>query len=128
VLRDLGADLRFELRGLRRRPGFAALVVLSLALGIGAKAAIFSVLHALLLRPLPVREPERLAYFSDGLGSWHATRMTVRAGRLRAYTYPLSDNPISLALAAATLIAVATLAAYLPARRASRADAVLALR
>jgi hypothetical protein len=88
VLRDLGADLRFELRGLRRRPGFAALVVLSLALGIGAKAAIFSVLHALLLRPLPVREPERLAYFSDGLGSGRATRMTVRAGRLRASVAP----------------------------------------
>jgi len=53
-------DLRHGLRLLARSPGFTALVVLVLALGAGASTAIFTVVNALLLKPLPYYQPERL--------------------------------------------------------------------
>jgi putative ABC transport system permease protein len=56
----LRQDLAYGLRGLARNPGFAAVVVLTLALGIGANTAIFSVVHGVLMRPLPYKAPERL--------------------------------------------------------------------
>ena len=58
-------DLRYALRQLARRPAFTAVVVLTVAVGIGATTAIFSVINALLLRPLPVTEPERLVSIQE---------------------------------------------------------------
>lgn len=59
-LTDRGRDLRYATRALTRKPAFAITAILSLAIGIGASAAIFSLVDQVLLRPLPVREPERL--------------------------------------------------------------------
>ena len=56
----LWQDIRLAVRGLRRTPGFTTVVVLTLALGIGANTAVFSLVDRLILRTLPVRDPERL--------------------------------------------------------------------
>ncbi len=59
---DLARDVLRAFRSMRRSPGFAAAAVLTLALGIGANTAIFSLIYALLLRSLPVAHPEELRF------------------------------------------------------------------
>jgi predicted permease len=66
---DLMQDLRHSFRGMRRDAGFTAFTILIAGLGIGASSTVFSVVNALLLRPLPFRDPGRLVWISNG-ESW----------------------------------------------------------
>jgi len=72
-LGEIGQDLRYGVRQLQRRPGFSAVVVLILALGIGASTAVFSVVKGVFLQPLPYESPDRLVMI------WEADRLTDEA-------------------------------------------------
>ena len=67
-------DLRFALRSLIKRPAFSAAILLTLALGIGASTAIFSLLNATLLRPLPFEQPDRIVFLAGVAGAERAVR------------------------------------------------------
>ena len=67
-------DLRFAIRGLVKRPAFTGAVLLTLALGIGASTAIFSLLNATLLRPLPFEDPDRIVFLAGVAGPERAVR------------------------------------------------------
>jgi predicted permease len=69
----IGQDIRFAFRGLARRPLFAAVVVATIALGVGANAAIFSVVNGILLRPLPYPDPDRVVTFGHAPTTWLAS-------------------------------------------------------
>jgi len=66
-LESIGSDLRYALRALRHSPAFTTVVVLTLALGIGANAAIFSVVRAVVLKPLPHSDGDRLVYLRQSM-------------------------------------------------------------
>ncbi|HKA00454.1 MAG TPA: ABC transporter permease [Candidatus Solibacter sp.] len=83
-LRDFLYDLRFSARGFLQSPSFTAIAVLSLALGIGATAAIYSLVDQVILHALPVREPERLA-----LIDWEGDPVATAFGSWNLMSYPI---------------------------------------
>lgn len=107
-LRDLVQDLRFGMRALRRAPGFALATILTLALCIGANAAIFSVVDAVVLRPLPYAHPEQLVSLGTGAaGEFLALRERLRSfSELAAWveqTHPIDDGQQALRVEGAAI-------------------------
>ena len=109
-LRLFWADLRIASRNAARRPGFTLLVVLTLALGIGANSAVFALLDGVLLRPLPYRDPSRLVFVwqtfitqnileleptAFDYDAWHALHGLSEIAMVRSDTFTLTgdDNP-----------------------------------
>lgn len=85
-MRTLWQDLKFGLRMLAKNPAFAAVAVLTLALGIGANTAIFSLMNAVLLRSLPVQNPSQLVLF--GAGKWGGIMDEVPNRGWQLFSYP----------------------------------------
>ncbi len=86
-MENLFKDLRYGFRGLLKRKAFAAIAVLTLALGIGANTAIFTLVNAVLLKTLPVSNPQELVLFSDMTGEGTSIEDTPRSGKWSRFSY-----------------------------------------
>jgi len=149
-MRGVLQDLRYASRWLVRNPGFAALAIVTLGLGIGANTALFGLVDAALLRKLPVRDPAALVLFEWRAGELFRTsgrRGTSVPGpphttggsvfrpdvfeRMRGTRAegPASKSPLeALAAVSLLLLSIGALAAFVPAHRAARIDPAVALR
>ena len=106
-------DVRYALRTLRKSRAFATITVLTLALGIGANLAIFTIVNAVLLQPLPFREPDRIVRVFDDLGGAGARNVGMSVPEL----YDLQRSG-----------AFEQISVIIPARRATRVSPMEALK
>lgn len=118
-MHKIARDLRLAVRQLAKAPGFAATVILTLALGIGVTTAIFSLIEGILLRPLPFHDPDRLVLIGDKLGEnrgagvtareistyAHATSAFSSMGGFAGASFTLSGGPIPEEIAATRMTA-----------------------
>jgi putative ABC transport system permease protein len=104
-MQTLMQDLRFSLRQIRRSPGFMVTAVMTLALGVGANTAIFSLLDQALLRSLPVRAPEQLVVLSGTGKAWEGQSSNHGAGVEQSFSYPMYRDLRDRGTAFAGLIA-----------------------
>jgi predicted permease len=88
-VRNFVQDLRFAVRQMRRSPGFVLTAVLTLALGVGANTAVYSLLDQALLRSLPVRAPEQLVVLSAPGKAWEGHTGDHGAGEDKSFSYPM---------------------------------------
>ncbi len=86
-LESMVQDVRYGLRQLRKSPGFTFIAILSLTLGIGANTAIFTLLNAILLRPLPVQSPRELLLFGDGNAQGSTSSVPDGSSNLFSYSF-----------------------------------------
>jgi hypothetical protein len=86
-MENLFKDIRYGFRGLLKRKGFAAIAVLTLALGIGANTAIFTLVNAVMLKSLPVYKPEELVLFSETTSEGTSVEDTPRSGQWSRFSY-----------------------------------------
>ena len=114
------ADLRLAVRGLGRNPLFATVAILSLALGIGANTAIFTLMDQVLLRKLPVKHPEQLVMLYQE-GAHNGSNMGSRAHSYPIYQeYQKRAEPLSEVIAR-RLISTSVISVWRPGRASSRA-------
>jgi putative ABC transport system permease protein len=122
IFEDAAADLRFSARALRRNPGFTAAVVISLALGVGGTTAVFGVVNAVLLRPLPYPDSDRLfnmriwwADFSSTLSPADLEALNERPDKARFGAYFRPDDGFAMETPAGPeLVSGAFMTASLP--------------
>src|SRR4029450_7761391 len=86
-METLFKDIRYGFRGLLKRKAFAAIAVLTLALGIGANTAIFTLINAVMLKSPPVEKPEELVLFSDTTSEGTSIEDSPQSGVWQRFSY-----------------------------------------